>query len=86
MRLRRLISGSAAKTSESSYLLPKTWFFIFSKFLSSMWTGKFTDLIYFAELDEFGGNLFLFNMDNSFISPSVSRGYTLAIAFGTNTW
>ena len=85
MRLRRLISGFAAKTSESSYLLPKTWFFIFLKFLSSTSTGEFTGLIYFTELDEFGGGLLLFNMNDGLVSPGVSGRHALAVTFGTNT-
>jgi hypothetical protein len=48
--------------------------------------GEFTGLIYFAKLDEFSGDLLFLDMDNGFVSPSVSGRYSLAVTLGTNAW
>lgn len=47
--------------------------------------GGFADLIYFAELDEFGGHFFLFDMDDSLGSSGVAGRGALAIALASDT-
>ena len=71
-----------AKTSESSYLFPRTCSFILLKLLSSTGTGEFADFIYFAHFRKLGDNLSFLQEGDSFAMSGVGGGSAFAIALG----